>query len=318
MSQQFKLINLEPDADGIHAIGPELWWREAWYFEFFDPASRIQFQAYQGVFPNVGKADLIFYIFKGGELFHRGMKMDYSIPNDIGAERLCFGPLKLDLIEPFQRWRLRYDSTQVQCDLTFDGLHAPFSWAESKLWMEQAPVGEQSKHFDQMGHYHGWITLDGEEFEISALGMRDRMCGWGARAQWRGYLIIWSPFSPEFVTNIAVQNFADGRQQLCGYIHRGDDRAVLKSAHIEIVWSERRWKSIETVHALITDVLGNSSEIMARPMGIIDTSHHWLHRTDHMLFSVAEYECGGMKGYGVLNWSFMTADDRPSVITSSL
>ncbi len=311
---RFPLIGIEENADSIHPVGPEEWWREAWYFEFFDPSVGIQFQVYQGVFPNRGVADLTCYVFEGGNVRYRFMKMDYTIPRDIGSERLCFGPLKLDLIEPFHRWRLRYDSSELQGDLLFEALHAPYSWAESRLWMERTRSGEQSRHFDQMGQYRGWICLDGEQIEISALGMRDHMWGWGARTQLRSYIILWSPFSPDLVTNAALFTFIDGRQQLYGYVHQGASRTVLQSARLDITWSERRWKSIEIVRALLTDIRGRSVELRGRPLGIIDTSHWWLHRHDHMLFSMAEYECRGLKGYGCLNWSFRTVDDRPDLL----
>ncbi|MCS6817427.1 MAG: hypothetical protein N0A16_00060 [Blastocatellia bacterium] len=312
--RDFVPVGLDLTDDDIHAIGPEPWWREAWYFEFFDPARRLQFQVYQGVFPNAGRGDLTLYVFTDGRPGYELMKMDYAIPSDVGRERLCFGPLKLEMLEPFVRWRLQYDSPRLQFDLTFRAIHRAFSWAEAKLWMEEAPVGEQSRHFDQVGWYEGWMNLDGEEIDIAALGMRDRMWGWGARALWRGYLVLWVPFSPSLVVNVAAMNFADGRRQLCGYIHQDRERALLRSARLAITWSERRWKSIERVEVRVTDARGRSLALSARPLGIIDTSHHWPHRFDHLLFSIGEYDVQGTKGYGCLTWSFVTADERPSVI----
>jgi hypothetical protein len=218
------------------------------------------------------------------------------------------------MVEPFVRWRLCYDSPELQCDISFTAIHKAFSWAEAKLWMEEAAVGERSRHFDQVGRYEGWLSLDGEEIAISALGMRDRMWGWGARSLWRGYLVLWAPFSPSLVANAAAMNFADGRRELCGYIHQGEERVLLKSARMSITWSERRWKSIEQVKVHLSDARGRSLSLSARPLGIIDTSHHWPHRFDHLLFSVGEYEYQGMKGYGCMTWSFVTAEERLSQI----
>ncbi len=310
----FVPVGLDPSDDDIHVVGPEPWWREAWYFEFFDPTARVQFQVYQGVFPNAGRGDLTLYVFVDGHLRYELMKMDYAIPRDIWRERLSFGPLKLEMVEPFARWRLRYDSPRLQFDLTFRAQHRAFSWAEAKLWMEEAAGGEQSRHFDQVGWYEGWMNIEGEEISVAALGMRDRMWGWGGRALWQGYLVLWVPFSPELVVNVAAMNFADGRRHLCGYLHQGNERALLHSAHLAVTWSERRWKSIERVDARVIDMRGRSLTLSARPLGIIDTSHHWPHRFDHLLFSVGEYECREMKGYGCLTWSFGTADERLSVI----
>jgi len=218
------------------------------------------------------------------------------------------------MLEPFARWRLQCDSPRLQFDLTFRALHRAFSWAEARLEMEEAPAGEQSRHFDQVGMYDGWMALDGREITIAALGMRDRMWGWGRRALWRGYVVMWAPFSPSLVVNVAAMNFADGQRRLCGYLHRDDERALLRSVRMAITWSERRWKSIERVEAHVTDVRGRSLALSARPLGIIDTSHRWPHRFDHLLFSIGEYECAGMKGYGCLTWSFVTAEERMRAI----
>ncbi len=313
-SPDFVPVGLKPTDDDIHSVGPEPWWREAWYFEFFDPASRLQFQAYQGVFPNAGRGDLTLFVFVDGRLRYELMKMDFTIPRDIGRERLRFGPLELVMLEPFARWRLRYDSPRLVFDISFRALHRAFSWAEAGVWMEEAPVGEQSRHFDQVGWYEGWMEVEGEQISVSAIGMRDRMWGWGGRALWRGYLVLWAPFSEAFVVNVAAMNFADGRRELCGYLHREGERVLLRSARLSITWSERRWKAIERVDAELLDQRGRSLALSARPLGIIDTSHHWPHRFDHLLFSIGEYECGGASGYGCLTWSFATVDERPDVI----
>jgi len=109
-------------------------------------------------------------------------------------------------------------------------------------------------------------------------------------------------------------NFADGRRHLCGYLHREDERALLRSARLVVTWNERRWKSIEHVKAHVVDRRGRSLAFSVRPLGIIDTAHHWPHRFDHLLFSIGEYDSQGAKGYGCLTWSFVTAEERPSVI----
>jgi hypothetical protein len=83
------------------------------------------------------------------------------------------------MLEPFARWRLRYDSPRLVFDLSFRALHRAFSWAEAGVWMEKAPAGAQSRHFDQVGWYEGWMEVEGERISLSAIGMRDRMWGWG-------------------------------------------------------------------------------------------------------------------------------------------
>ena len=310
---------LGPEADGIHAAGPDPWWREAWYFEFFDPAADLQFQAYQGVFPNAGTGDLNAAVFHRGRCVHQLRKMDYHVPPEPAAGRLSFGPMKLDPIEALQRWRIRYDAEEFCADLTFSAVHPPFSWAAARLWMESNPdPALGSHHFDQLGRYRGEVLLEGRELRVDALGFRDRMWGWGGRKHWRGYLIMWAAFSEEFVANVALQRFDDGRTALCGYLHRDGQIALIEHAAAQIDWHPQRWKTIAGVRIAVQDRLGRQCEFTGRPQGILDTGHHWRHRSDHMLFSVGEYRCGAQVGHGVMNWAFASEAEQLSLLEATL
>lgn len=313
------LHNLEPECDGLHVAGSDPWWREAWYFEFYDPDSELQFQAYQGVFPNASSGDLNAAIFHRGRLLHQITKMDFHVPAEPTEQRLCFGPLKLEEIEPLREWRLHYDSPELHAELSFVAVHPPFSWASAKLWMETSPDPKLgSHHFDQLGRYTGSIWAKGKELSIDTLGFRDRMWGWGGRKHWRSYLILWAVFDEDCVVNVAIQRFDDGRQSLCGYLHIDGKTSLLQQAFIDVTWHTHRWKSIAGVDATVEDVLGRTLKFTGRPQGILDTSHQWPHRNDHMLFSVGEYQCGDSTGYGVMNWAFASEAEKPRRLDAKL
>lgn len=309
---------VEPGADGLHAAGPDPWWREAWYFEFFDPVAELQFQAYQGVFPNAGTGDINAAVFHRGRRVHQLRKMDFHVPAEPAAGRLSFGPMKLEEIEPLQRWRIRYDAEEICADLRFTAVHPPFSWAAARLWLEGSPDAELgSHHFDQLGRYQGTVRVEGRDLNIDALGFRDRMWGWGGRKHWQSYLIMWAAFGEDFVVNTALQRFDNGQVALCGYLHRDGEFSLVEHAAARIDWHPQRWKTIEGVHVAVRDRLGRGCEFTGRPQGVLDTGHHWRHRNDHMLFSVGEYRCGDRVGHGVMNWAFAgEADQLPSLEAS--
>ena len=302
---------LDPGSDGLHAAGTDPWWREAWYFEFFDPQTDLQFQAYQGVFPNASSGDMNAAVFHRGSRVHQLRKMDFHVPPEPVEERLSFGPMKLEELEPLHRWRIRYDAEDICADLTFTAVHPPFSWAAAKLWMEintNAEVG--SHHFDQLGRYEGKFWIEGEEVSVNALGFRDRMWGWGGRRHWQSYLIMWAAFNENCVANIALHRFDDGREALCGYLHLDGNLSLLQHVQANIEWHPHRWKAIARVTVGVEDALGRNFEFSGRPLGILDTAHRWPHRNDHMLFSVGEYQHGAFTGHGVMNWAFSTEADQ--------
>jgi hypothetical protein len=296
---------IDPKNDGIHLAGDDPWWREGWYFEFFDAGAALQFQAYQGVFPNAALGDINAAVFHRGKRVHVTSKMDFHVAAEPVEQRLCFGPMKLEEINPLEQWRIRYDAGEISADLLFDAVHPPFSWAISKAPTKPGEKQQPgSHHFDQLGRYRGSFWIGNEEIQIDALGFRDRMWGWGGRKHWQSYLIMWAAFDEDCIANIAVQRFDDGRQTLSGYLHQEKQQSLLKNAVIDITWDEKRWKTIECVNVLVNDELGRSFKFSGKPQGILDTSHRWLHRNDHMLFSVGEYQHGDRTGHGVLNWAF--------------
>jgi len=302
---------LDPRDDGLHAAGSDPWWREAWYFEFYDVSAELQFQAYQGVFPNNCSGDLNAAVFHRGQRLHQVRKMDFNVAAEPAQERLGFGPMKLEEIEAMRQWRLRYDTEQFCADLVFTAVHPPFSWAAAKRRTE---TGEDplpgSHHFDQLGRYTGSVWLQDREIEIDALGFRDRMWGWGGRKHWQSYLIMWAAFSETCVANVAIQRFRDGRQTLSGYLHLDGTSSQLRTATVALQWHPHRWKTLAATETQLQDALGRSFEFTGRPQGILDTGHCWPQRDDHMLFSVGEYRHNGFLGHGVMNWAFTTGADQ--------
>jgi hypothetical protein len=315
---RFPLVALDSTADGLHPATSDPLWREAWYFELYDRVSRVQFHAYQGVFPNAGTGDLNAAFFIDGQRVHETMKMDFTVPPDPIEERLNFGPMKIEMLAPFERWRIRYDA-EVGADLIFEALHSPYSWSESRLSMENSGDHEQrSHHFDQFGSYTGTVWAAGKSYPVNALGFRDRMWGWGARRHWTSYVVLWAGFSEDFVVNLSIQNFADGTRGLCGYIHRDGERSVARHARVELHWHPHRWRTVQELSIHIEDGLGREVNLTGAPLGISDTSHQWKHRRDHMLFSVGSYRCGEVVGHGVMNWAFLTEALRPNVLEADL
>jgi len=310
---------LDPSCDGLHTAGADPWWREAWYFEFFDPQTKLQFQAYQGVFPNASAGDINAAVFHHGRRIHQLRKMDFHVLPEPASERLSFGPMKLEEIEPLQRWRIRYDAEEFSADLTFTAIHSPFSWAAAKLWMETSTNPDlDSHHFDQLGRYEGKCLVDGQEISINTLGFRDRMWGWGGRKHWQSYLIMWAALSEDCVTNVALQRFDDGRATLSGYLHLDGKTSLLQQARAELEWHPIHWKCLANVNTTIEDSLGRKFQFSGQPGGILDTGHRWPHRNDHMLFSVGEYHHRDLTGHGVMNWAFSTEEDQLPVLEARL
>ena len=124
------MAELTPHDDYIHPTGTEPSWREAYYFDFFDPASRLSAFGYAGVNPNQGVGDVIFALWREDVLLAQFARWDFNIPADIGEERMSFGPLFFRPVAPFKSWEMFYDDGACRLDLTFDAIHPPYSWGQ--------------------------------------------------------------------------------------------------------------------------------------------------------------------------------------------
>ncbi len=82
------MLELTPQDDFIHKTGDESDWREAFYFDFFDPASRLSAFGYAGVHPNQETGDVIVALWREDVLLGKFTRWDFNIPRDIGQERM--------------------------------------------------------------------------------------------------------------------------------------------------------------------------------------------------------------------------------------
>lgn len=117
-----------------------------------------------------------------------GWDQHISIPP--GAEMYDFtlsNSLSCKMIEPQKKYHIKYDRYGFKLDLLWTALAEPHYMRLGndgkenpgiKNWValeENFPVG----HYEQAGHFSGWIELDGERIAIESGALRDR--GWGPR-----------------------------------------------------------------------------------------------------------------------------------------
>ena len=297
--------------DDIHEIGPEPWWREAWYFAFYDQKAQIGATSYCGIFPNQERADLMFDIVRDERSAHRFFDLGLTIRKDVGKEREQLGPQSVEMIEAGKRWGWQFDHDGHAVNIEFEATEPLFSWADAGITMEQFDEAP-SKHTDQAGRFRGNIIVGDERIEVDAIGMRDRMWGWGGRKDWLNYCMMWAPFEDGTIVNISCMQFADGRVELAGHITKDGKRSLIEQGRIVFNWDPDRWKSITHIDSWVRDGLGREATLLSRPVAWIDTGNRWRHRYDNLLWSTGRHDMDGMTAYGCTAWSYMKRSDRPN------
>lgn len=150
----------------IHPIHDEPTWREAVYFDVYDPETNMGALGYLGVHPNLEIGDQIFALWQDDVLLARFTRWDFNIPRDIGEERFSFGPLHFYPQIPFQQCAWYYDDGYCRLDVTFHAIHKPYCWAES----HDSLAKTNSHHYEQQGFYTGTVRVGHQKYEINGVG----------------------------------------------------------------------------------------------------------------------------------------------------
>jgi hypothetical protein len=285
------------DADElIHATGEDPNWREAWYFDFVDPVGRLSGFGYAGVHPNQEVGDVLFALWHDDGLLARYTWWDFNIPRDIGEERMGFGPLCFQLLQPFRRWTMYFDDGACRLDLGFEAIHAAYSWADSEF----ALAATHSHHYEQQGRYSGSVRVGGTEQCIEAVGVRDHAWGWGARAGIQRWLWASAQFGADFAFNTFQVGLGDGRDVLYGYLYHGGENRFLHRSRIQTCYAARG-HAPESFDLGLQLRTGERFDASARVLNAFDISHQERNKQGYHHFCATEYRCAGRTGYGHTN-----------------
>lgn len=292
--------------DYIHAIGKDPTWREAFYFDFYDPATGLCAFGYSGVHPNQEIGDVIFALWRGEVLLSSFTRWDFNIPADIGEERYGFGPLFFRPVDPFKTWEMYFDDGSCQVDLTFHAIHPPYNWADAHA----ALSATNSHHYEQQGHYSGRVKIGGERFAVQGIGVRDHAWGWGARAGIQRWVWASAQFSEHFAWNTFQVTLAEGRDILYGYVFRGGENQLLRSSRIRADYAVKGRSPLKLDLQLAA---GDSDNVTARGqiLNSFNTSFQERNKTGYHFFCFTRYECEGQVGYGQSNFHWRSDADRP-------
>jgi len=292
--------------DLIHTTADEQAWREAYYFDFVDAASGLSGFGYSGVHPNQETGDVIFALWKGDRLLARFTRWDFNIPQDIGEERLDFGPLCFQQREPFKSWTMLFDDGFCRLQLEFKAIHTAYYWADS----EAALADSNSHHYEQQGRYTGLARVGDESYTINGVGVRDHAWGWGKRAGIRKWLWASAQFDQKLAFNVFQLCLDDGRDIHFGYVCQGGDNAFLQRSHLDARYAPIN-QTPESFAVELETRCGQQLSATARVLNAFDISHQELNKQGYHYFCATEYESDGRTGYGYANFFWKNNTDRP-------
>ena len=161
-----------PADDGMHMPGSEdLFFTETLWHAFAVPERNITGAIYPVFRPNQNICSCGVYLWDDSaeadhEILYSHNYWHLPLPTTSPGFTLI-NELTYEVIEPGRVFRMRYDSPELQLDLTYTGLTLPI-------------LNPKNDHLDQPSHVTGHLVLHGERIEVDCHEMRDK--SWQLRA----------------------------------------------------------------------------------------------------------------------------------------
>jgi hypothetical protein len=142
------------------------------WFMAYSSDGKVQMMAGLGSHPNKGIMDGFLLI------RDRGTQHNFRASRHIADDKSdpCIGPLRFEIVEPQQHWRMTLAPNEqgIECDLDFHARTAPYLFPPLEF------TGQGQLHYKQPGSCTGVLKVRGEEFRMEAVpAVRDR--SWGIR-----------------------------------------------------------------------------------------------------------------------------------------
>lgn len=188
-------------------------WMERFWFGVCHPEGEVGLICGLGTYPNSGMVDGLALV----ALPDRQHNLRTSRPLAQSRWTLDSTPLSFEIVEPMRTWLLSAAPSDlaIAFELTFSARTQPFQMEPTMLIKKDDRIVIAYNHFVQSGRFDGWISAEGERWEVNGwLGERDR--SWGARsasARLKKGLHIWLPIQlPDVAPWVWIHERPSGRR----------------------------------------------------------------------------------------------------------
>ena len=271
-------------------------WNESYYFNFHDKNNDLT--AFMRIGNKVNKNEKSMFFYVMSPTMSAGIKLETPCDD----KPLSIAGLEYQEMEPGQ-WRLQYDGSifnplektqfKVTMDVTWEALNPVMDYVECVDEKEtQMSSNVASEHYEQFGKAVGKVVIDGEEFEIEALGERDLSRGiraWGSPKMW---MWINAEFSPDEAFNITKLSVEEGDID-AGYFYTDSVNEALVKSDINVEFN----KGIPSSFSMaLMDKKGSEYSVNGEVVrfGMIPVDEKMI-----LIETLSKYKWDGKEGYGI-------------------
>jgi hypothetical protein len=237
---------LDIHADRPHRVPPQVFmpWKENWCFTGVDPVRQTAMVWHVSLRPVDGEG--IFTCKLDGpdvRIRHVGR---HPIGRGVDPfEILTDGSVRVEVVEPHQRFHLVYRGPDIEFDCDFTARFPPFDFADGPLAPGESTIGELGRHVFPFHHYEQALRFDAivrrpgrADLELSGFANRDHSWGWRDDFGFRSHHWICASFDDCYVQGSTMIDTTYPDRKFGGFVSSaaGNDPV----AHIDV--SEAYWE----------------------------------------------------------------------------
>lgn len=284
----------------LPAEGRELW-NQSFYFNAYDPETRIGCFARAGFMEGLGLANTWFVVFQDGRPLFQRFNANLPCPPHRLADGIEIGGMRLSSLEPLKAARLQFSSRDFGCDLV---------WREMHPLIDAVAFGGAgaSEFATSLAHAHlegsctvaGEVRLrGGEAVRFKGAGARDIAAGVRDWERMEHYRVAW-PIFPDRSTVIGIHGVAGGRDAYMSMLNDGEGWLRMSRTEDEFEFAEDQM-TVRATRWRLEGEDGRVLELTARPLFRCFLPADGYVLAEHM----AEFTRGdGMVGYGLVECGY--------------
>lgn len=286
----------------IPAEGRPLW-NQSFYFNAFDPNSRIGCIIRVGFLEGKGSANswMVFFV-DGTPLFQR-FNNDLPCPAGRLAEGVSIAGMTLTSVAPLEAARIRFEASDFAFDLTWRAMHPLIDAVAFG-----ATGGDTGSFATSLAHAHlegscfvsGTITMPGgDTIRFDGTGGRDIAVGERDWSRMEHYRVAW-PIFPDGTAIIGIHGIAGGRDSFMSMVNDGQSWTRMTETRDSFRFAEDAMTVLSTQWEM-ADERGRRWSVAAVPL-----FRCFLPADNYVLAEhIAEFtRADGLVGYGLVECGF--------------
>ncbi len=287
-----------PEDDRRHRPGPTALplWSESYWFPLYDPAREIGVVLRAGMYGKRGDANLYLFVTHRGAIVHAVTEHRAALP-PLDGDAFTIAGLRIDIEQPLERFRLRYQHGTTAFDLRWEGMSPAYKYPTP-------PSDEFPGHIEQGGRVRGTVTLGGEQMPFDGVGHRDH--SWGGERDWTKFK-RWTYLSGEFDAfwfNAVRIDLGEQLDIRIGCLWDGRELLALQQLEIEPRTVEGGSRQVG-VSTLLIDEHGRQHRIEGEE--VVANCPVWMGRTV-LKDAIVRYRMDDRIGWGIHEHGFIEHD----------